>query len=263
MPPWLRRSTRKPFCLSTVVTETLELHSDRVERERSFKACKTITADTPVEYFEAADLPIAPITAAMVPRRFTARSANRAGIAVESNPLTIVLVMTGRHGDHDIASRLRKFGYTVHNDFDTAISSEYDLSKSKNQSWPKALIPSSDFVFFSPPCLTSCIAFDPPLRSVHHPKGVPGLSKELQELVDNANVLYDLVAECAQLCDMHNVGNRKLRVATLRPETLPLAKMRRQRFLLHLHTYASSLCWSLHQKQRRRNLPPKKGLPRY
>ena len=85
---------------------------------------------------------------------------------------------------------MRKFGHTVHNDFDTAISSAYDLSKGKNQSRLKALIPSADFVFFSPPCLTACIAFDPALRSVHHQKGVPGLSKELQELVNNANVLF-------------------------------------------------------------------------
>ena len=36
-------------------------------REDSFTICKTISADTPVEYFESADLPIAPVTAAMIP----------------------------------------------------------------------------------------------------------------------------------------------------------------------------------------------------
>ena len=60
-------------------------------------------------------------------------------------------------------------------------------------------------MFFSPPCITACIAFNPPLRTVHDPKGVPGLSSELQALVDDANVLYDLVGECAQLCDDLNI----------------------------------------------------------
>ena len=132
---------------------------------------------------------------------------NRANAAVEANPLTIVLVMTGRLRKDDIVSRLRALGHTVHNDFDTAISTEYDLSLSKNQARLKRLIATKpDFVFFSPPCLTASIAFEPPLRHVHHPEGVPGLSTELQALVDGANKLYDLVGECAQLYDDHDVA---------------------------------------------------------
>ena len=36
-------------------------------REDAYTVCKAITADTPVEYFDPVDLPIAPVTAGMMP----------------------------------------------------------------------------------------------------------------------------------------------------------------------------------------------------
>jgi hypothetical protein len=48
-------------------------------RKASFTLCKRISADTPADYFDAKDLPIAPVTAAMLPRRYTAHSARSVG----------------------------------------------------------------------------------------------------------------------------------------------------------------------------------------
>ena len=79
-------------------------------REEAYTICKVITADTPVEYFDPADLPVAPVTAGMLPRRYSAR----AHIATASVPLTIVIAFSGRPRDEDIVSRLRALGHTVH-----------------------------------------------------------------------------------------------------------------------------------------------------
>ena len=74
-------------------------------REDAYTVCKAITADTPVEYFDPVDLPIAPVTAGMMPRRYTAR----AHAAMVSVPLTIVIVFSGRPRDGDIERLLEVF----------------------------------------------------------------------------------------------------------------------------------------------------------
>ena len=89
---------------------------------------KAITADTPVEYFDPVDLPIAPVTAGMMPSRYTAR----AHTAVVSVPLTIVIIFSGRPRDGDIVSRLRALGHTVHA-WNTQISSKMHLTEKVNQ----------------------------------------------------------------------------------------------------------------------------------
>ena len=107
-------------------------------REESFTICKTITADTPVEYFEAGDLPIAPVTGAMTQRRYTVRRAGAATAAIaadqptETPSLTFLLLFPGTDRENGIAARLRALGHTVHA-FDTAISPALDLSVESNR----------------------------------------------------------------------------------------------------------------------------------
>ena len=164
-------------------------------REDSFTIVKTVSADTPVEYVESPDLPIAPATLSMLPRRYTAREAN--------DTFVYTLLFPGKPREGDIVSQLREAGHTVHA-FDLAISDQHDLSKRSVQQLVLSKVNESHSVFMSPPCKTCSIAFVPPLRTIHEPTGRRDLSTAHRTLVDRANTLYDFCAEVIDLCKRTN-----------------------------------------------------------
>ena len=64
-----RRGAHFVFCESLHRLSTFHVTE---WRENSFEHCKRISADTPVEYYEAMDLTTSPVTSSMMPRRYRA-----------------------------------------------------------------------------------------------------------------------------------------------------------------------------------------------
>ena len=169
-------------------------------REDSFQLCKSITADTPVNYAQLSDLAVAPVTSSMLPRMHVPRV-----FAAFERVLDILMLCPGPPTADNLATILRERGHTV-TCFDTAICSSQDLTQPNAQRRVLALAARADFVFMSPPCLTASIAYDPPVRTVRYPRGIDGLSTETQLRVDTANTLYKLCAAVASVCIDHDVG---------------------------------------------------------
>ena len=169
-------------------------------REDSFKLCKSITADTPVNYAQLSDLAVAPVTSAMLPRMHIPR-----GFAAAERVLHVLLLCSGPSTPNNLATVLRERGHTV-TCFDTAICSSHDLTEPALQRRVLALATRVHFVFMSPPCLTASIAYDPPVRTVRCPRGVADLDAETQLRVDTANALYQFCAKIATVCLSHDVG---------------------------------------------------------
>ena len=163
-------------------------------RDESFTLCKTITADTPVEYIDARDLSIAPVTASMVPRRYSARA------GAEIPPLDVVFLFGGTDEENTTPSILREWGHTA-TVYDTAMSISQDLAKTDVQDKVLQHIRKADFVFLSPPCDTASIAHNPALRTVDEPKGRSDLSPIERTKVEKANVLYDFSGVAIQACE--------------------------------------------------------------
>ena len=167
-------------------------------REDSFTICKLISCDTPVEYFEAADLTFSPRTATLVPRRHTARGAHAAAAATESRR---VIAVFHRDRPDSLVSILRSHGHTV-SSYDIANSAAQDLTKPEAQHRVLDDIRGADFVFLCPPCTSANIAVQPPWRTFpDHPCGVPGLPPRHQRIVDEHNILFSFTAECILQCD--------------------------------------------------------------
>ena len=167
-------------------------------REYSFDACKRITADTPVEYRDVADLPIAPATATTVPRHHHAR------IAELHRPLDILLLFVQPDRPDGVADNLRKLGHSVEA-YDNHSDPTQDLRSRRLQQRILGSIATRDFVFGSPPCLTASIAHRPGLRTLKHPRGRPGLTPNQQAQVDSANILFDFSLEVIECCNKHRV----------------------------------------------------------
>ena len=169
-------------------------------REDSFSICHTISADTPVEYFEASDLSYGPRTGDLLPRR------HRAGNAAHSaNEQRRIVVLFHRDRPHSLVSMLRNKGHKVIS-FDIVNSSSQDLSRTEAQHRAYDEIGRANFVFMSPPCSSANIAVTPPWRSFpDHVRGVPGLQVRHQRIVDTHNVLFDFVAECILKCNERSV----------------------------------------------------------
>ena len=162
-------------------------------REDSFTIAKTITADTPVEYVDARDLEMAPVTSAMMPRRYTARA------GTELKPLKVVFVFGGTEEENTTPAILREQGHEV-KVWDNAVSPSHDLLKRNTQLAVKDDCKTADFVFMSPPCDTASIAHDPPLRTIWAPKGRTDLTPEQRAKVNEANILYDFCGELGLQC---------------------------------------------------------------
>ena len=169
-------------------------------REDSFALCKSITADTPVNYAQLSDLAIAPVTASKLPRMHVTRV-----FAAAERDLHVLILCPGPPSEHNLATILRERGHTV-TTFDTAICPSHDLTEPVLQRRVLALAARVDFVFMCPPCLTASIAYDPPVRTVRSPRGIAGLDAGTQRLVDNANTLYGLCASVGSVCLEHDVG---------------------------------------------------------
>ena len=167
-------------------------------REDEFTICKAVTADTPVEYIDAHDLSVAPVTASMLPRRYSGR------VGTDRRKLTVVLIFCGNTDADSIAAILKEWGHTV-KVYDTQISMSHNLSTPEAQNAARQAITSADFVFLSPPCDTASIAHDPPWRTVFAPKGVRDLSLEARTKIEQANVLYDFTCEAIRMCVERNI----------------------------------------------------------
>ena len=162
-------------------------------REDSFTIARTISADTPTEYVESRDLPVAPVTAAMMPRRYFARA------GTELAPLKVVFVFGGTEEENTAPAILREQGHDV-TVYDLAVSDKHDLRKRDTQKMVLTDCRDANFVFMSPPCDTASIAHWPPWRLIWSPKGADGLRPDQQAKVDEANTLYDFTGELAMLC---------------------------------------------------------------
>ena len=192
-----RRGAHFVFCESIHRLSTFHVQE---WREDSFEHCKRITADSKVEYYEALDLPIAPVTASMLPQRYRSAAANIAGAA----RLT-VLILFERDRPDSIAASLRANGHTV---------ITKDIRDGTNLAEPLAQVAiiteikskAYNFVFMSPECQTASIAFKPPLREFpNHVRGLPGLNSRHKRLVDEANKCFDFCAKVIIACREANV----------------------------------------------------------
>ena len=163
-------------------------------RENSWTCCQTITADTPVEFFDARDLAVSPVTSSLVPRRFTARK------GTETRPLKVVGVFCGELRGDDIAHNLKGQGHSV-SCYDTKIDARHDFTSQANRTALLSEIDESvDFVFLSPPCDTASIAHPCALRTLSHPYGRPDLTPTEAAKCNVANILYDFTGEIAAKC---------------------------------------------------------------
>jgi len=162
-------------------------------REDSFTIARTITADTPCEYVDARDLEIAPVTAAMVPKRYTARA------GTETRLLKVVFVFGGVEDKDTTPAILRSEGHNI-SLWDIATSSDHDLRKRSTQLRCKKDCQTADFVFMCPPCDTASISHWPPWRTIWEPTGRHDLKPDERAKVDDANTLYDFTGELAQMC---------------------------------------------------------------
>ena len=160
-------------------------------REDSFILCKRISADTPVEYFEAHDLPYSSATSNLIAHRHTVRARRELGAQLRSGMR--VLVLFHRERPMSLMAFLRDLGHAVKSRDKV---DGCDLIQPANQHRVLDELSSFDFVFLCPPCTTANIAFDPPLRTFpHFTRGVSGLTTRHQRLVDEHNVLFDFTAE--------------------------------------------------------------------
>ena len=169
-------------------------------REESFMLCKRISSDTPVEYFEAHDLPYSNVTKGLIPHRHTARARRELGVQIRSG--CRILVLFHREREFSLMAYLRDLGHSVDA---RDIVDGCDLSKVSEQNNIYDAIPKYRFVFWCPPCTTASIAYDPPLRT--YPKftrGVTGLTTKKQALVDSHNTLFDFTAEGIRQCNASN-----------------------------------------------------------
>ena len=165
-------------------------------REDSFSICHTISADTPVEYFEASDLTYGARTGTLLPRRHRVPHAARP--AAEQRR---VVALFHRDRPNSLVSILRDQGYTVVS-FDIANSSSQDLTLADAQNRVYDEIMRASFVFMCPPCSSANIAVTPPWRTFpDHVRGVPGLQTRHQRIIDVHNTLFDFVAECILKCN--------------------------------------------------------------
>lgn len=171
-------------------------------REHSFDMCKKITADTPVEYRDVADLPASPATAASIPRHH-----HRVHVAELHRPLDILMLCVQPDRNDGLVQHVRELGHCITVEaFDSKTDPAHDLRSRRLQLQVLESIPSRDFVFGSMPCSTASIANQPALRTLGaHLRGRPGLTPSQQAQVDSANVLFDFAKEVIECCDKHRV----------------------------------------------------------
>ena len=154
-------------------------------RENSFVQCKRISSDTPVDYYEAGDLPISPVTASMVPKRHRA-------LAFRGRSYTIAILYRGKPRDTDMATQLRAQGHTVRS-WEITDGPDGDLSTEPNQQLVLNSLQEFDFIYMCPPCLTTNIAKKPSIREFpDHLHGRPDISHADQQLIleHDANFLF-------------------------------------------------------------------------
>lgn len=169
-------------------------------RESSFILCKRISADTPVEYFEAHDLPYSNVTSDLVPHRHTVRARRELGQQTRTG--VRVLVLFHREREFSLMAFCRSMGHAVKSR-DIVDGSNLLLASEQNSVFDE--LSSFDFCFLCPPCTTASIAFDPPLRTFPDAvRGVSGLIGKHQQLVDEHNELFDFSAEVIRQSDQCN-----------------------------------------------------------
>jgi hypothetical protein len=193
-----RRNCHFCFCESL---QRLSSFTVKEWREDSFILCKRISADTPVEYFEAHDLPYSNVTSQLVPHRHTARARRELGMQTRSG--FRILVVFHREREHSLMAFLRSLGHAVKSrDFQDGC----DLLLTTEQDRVHDELSQYDFCFLCPPCTSASIAFDPPLRLFpDETSGVKGLISKHQTLVNEHNQLFDFTAEVTKHCDMYSV----------------------------------------------------------
>jgi hypothetical protein len=170
-------------------------------RESSFILCKRISADTPVEYFEAHDLPYSKVTSDLIPHRHTVRARRELGQQTRTG--TRVLVLFHREREQSLMAFCRSLGHTVKSR-DTIDGCNLLLTSEQNSVFDE--LSSFDFCFICPPCTSASIAFDPPLRLFPDAtRGVSGLITRHQKLVDDHNQLFDFSAEVMSQSDQCGV----------------------------------------------------------
>ena len=171
-------------------------------RELSFTMVHRISADTPVNYADADDMPTAVATQRATRRRYTARGA--AAAAAQEAPLNM-LALFNRERQNGIVDYFRRDGHQA-TSRDILNSPKEDLADPSTQQQILDSIPTYNFVFMSPPCTTACIAFQPTLRPLpDHPRGDPMMLTKHKKLVDIHNVLFDFTAEVIHRCNQCNV----------------------------------------------------------
>ena len=179
--------------------QRLSTYTVKEWREHSFTLCKRISADSPVEYFEAHDLPFSSATGKLIPHRYTARARKELGAQLRTG--SRILVLFHRERSLSVMEFLRVMGNSVES-CDIRNSIKQDLSVVPTQYRVLDAIPTFDFVFICPPCQSANIAFDPALRTFpDFTRGVNGLSTKHQKLVDDHNLLFDFTAEVMARCD--------------------------------------------------------------
>jgi hypothetical protein len=193
-----RRNCHYVFCESL---QRLTSCVVREWREDSFILCKRISADTPVEYFEAHDLPFSDVTSQLIPHRHTARARRELGQQIRSGYR--ILILFHRERDFSVMAFLRDMGHSVQS---RDIQDGCDLSLDTQQNRVTDSLYKFDFVFMCPPCTSASIAFEPPLRTFPSAtRGVDGLTTKHQNLVDSHNTLFDFSSEVILQCDARRV----------------------------------------------------------
>ena len=174
-------------------------------REDSFLLCKRISSDSPVEYFEAHDLPFSDVTSSLIPHRHTARARRERGAQLRSSSYR-TLILWHRDRPDSLPIYLRQMGHTV-TTVDIADSPSQNLLLQATQYKVLDSVPQYDFVFMCPPCISGSIAYCPPLRTVpNHARGVPGLTGKQQAIVDEGNDHWDFAAEVIHCCNQSSVN---------------------------------------------------------
>ena len=177
-----RRNCHFCFCESL---QRLSSFTVKEWREDSFILCKRISADTPVEYFEAHDLPYSNATSQLVPHRHTARARRELGMQTRSG--FRILVLFHRERNHSLMAFCRSLGHTVKS---LDIEDGCDLLLAAEQNRVLDQLSQFDFCFMCPPCTSASIAFDPPLRTFPDAtRGVTGLIAKHQQLVDYSSTI--------------------------------------------------------------------------
>ena len=171
-------------------------------RDNSFVMCKRISADTPVDYFEAFDLPFSNATSQMIKHRHIVRHRQERVSALSDNGRSLkILVLYHRERDKSLMESLRAMGHEVRS-IDLSNSASQDLLSKKVQYSVLDSAQQYHFVFMCPPCTSSNIAMEPPLRTYpDHTRGIDGLTGRRLALVTTGNAHFDFCAEVMHRCN--------------------------------------------------------------